>query len=77
MELLVHLCLMNPLRRDHTPNPTRYRHTPPLTIRWARPDDAASLAVLAELDEATVPPAPLMLGFVDQELWAAVSVSTG
>lgn len=54
-----------------------YRHAPPLAIRWAEPEDAARLEVLAELDEASIPAAPLMLGFVDDELWAAVSVSTG
>jgi hypothetical protein len=68
---------MNLFRRDLTPPITGYRHAPPLTIRWAGPDDAEHLEVLAELDETPVPPAPLMLGLVDDEVWAAVSVSTG
>jgi hypothetical protein len=68
---------MNPFRRNQTSHLAGYRHAPPLTIRWAGPDDAEGLDVLAELDEAPIPPAPLMLGFVDDELWAAVSVSSG
>jgi hypothetical protein len=68
---------MNLFRRNLTPALTSYRHAPPLTIRWARPDDTENLEVLAELDEASIPPAPLLLGFVDEELWTAVSVSTG
>jgi hypothetical protein len=32
---------------------------------------------LAQLDEAAVPPAPLLLAFVDDELWVAMSLGTG
>lgn len=48
-----------------------------MTIRWATPDDARELGVLAALDEATLPPAPLLLAFVGEELWAALSLDTG
>jgi hypothetical protein len=44
-------------------------------IRRARPDDVAALARLAELDEAPVPPGPLLVGEVDGRLWAAVSLA--
>jgi hypothetical protein len=74
---VVHLGGMNLLRRNSTSPLVGYRHVPPLSIRWAGPDDTEQLEALAELDEAPIPPAPLMLGFVDDELWAAVSVSTG
>jgi hypothetical protein len=33
--------------------------------------------VLAELDDACVPPAPLLLAFVGEELWVAASPGTG
>ena len=33
--------------------------------------------MLAELDEVGVPPAPHLLAFVGEELWAAVSLSSG
>ncbi len=68
---------MNLLRRNFTPQLVGYLHAPPLSIRWAGPEDGEKLEILAELDEAPVPAVPLMLGFVDDELWAAVSVSTG
>lgn len=47
-----------------------------LTIRGARPEDAETVAGLAELDEAPVPAEPLLLAEVDGELWVAVSLST-
>jgi hypothetical protein len=50
-----------------TPEPT-------LVIRRARPDDAAALARLAELDEAPVPPEPLLVGEVGGRIWVAVSL---
>jgi len=55
----------------------KYRHSPPVTIRWATPADALRLGVLAELDEAAVPEAPVLLAFVDNELWVGMSLSTG
>lgn len=54
-----------------------YRRSPDVTIRWATPDDATRLKDLAELDEAPLPAAPLLLGLVDGELWVAVSAGTG
>jgi len=50
-------------------------HAHELVIRPAYPDDGAALVRLAELDEADVPAAPLLLGEVAGELWAAVSAS--
>jgi hypothetical protein len=54
-----------------------YRRSPALTIRWATPADASRLATLADLDEAGVPPAPVLLAFVGEELWVALSLRTG
>jgi len=54
-----------------------YRRSPALTIRWATPADAPRLAVLAELDDARVPPSPVLLAFVGDELWVALSLRTG
>jgi hypothetical protein len=66
------------LRRDNTVSALiGYRHAPAVSIRWAGPGDEEKLGLLAELDEDVIPAAPLMLGFVDDELWTAVSVSTG
>jgi hypothetical protein len=47
-----------------------------VVLRSARPDDADAIARLAELDEAPVPPAPLLLAHASGELWAAVSLDT-
>jgi len=49
---------------------------PTLVIRRARPDDAAALAGLAELDEAAVPEEPLLVGEVGGRLWVAVSLAS-
>ena len=46
------------------------------TIRPSYPDDASAIYHLAALDEAKVPPEPLLLASVDDELWAAVSLET-
>lgn len=54
-----------------------YRRSEPVTIRWATPEDSARVAVLAQLDDAPIPAAPLMLAFVSDELWVAVSLGTG
>jgi hypothetical protein len=67
---------MSPFRTRLTPV-SGYRHAGPLTIRWAARDDAERLEILAELDEAPIPPAPLMLGFVAEDLWVAASLATG
>ena len=56
---------------------TEYRHSPAVTIRWATAADARSLAALAELDEASIPEPPVLLAFVEDELWVAMSRSTG
>ncbi|HET6866972.1 MAG TPA: hypothetical protein VFH80_13720 [Solirubrobacteraceae bacterium] len=48
-----------------------------MTIRWATPDDARKVEVLAALDEAPLPSAPLLLAFVGEELWVALSLGTG
>ena len=68
---------MTRLRRTPPPRTTGYRRSPAVTIRWATPDDARQVEVLAELDEAPLPPTPLLLGFVGDELWAALSPGTG
>ena len=45
-----------------------------LRIRYARQDDDAALRRLAALDSALVPAAPLLVGEVDGELRAALSL---
>jgi hypothetical protein len=50
--------------------------TAELLIRPAFPDDDRELMRLAELDEASVPPAPLLVAEVEGELRAAVSLTT-
>jgi hypothetical protein len=54
-----------------------YRRSAPVTIRWATAADALEVEALAELDEAAVPRAPLLLAFVGDELWVAMSLGTG
>jgi hypothetical protein len=54
-----------------------FRGSPEVTIRWATSADAPALEVLAEIEEAPVPPAPLLLGVVDGELWVAMSARRG
>lgn len=68
---------MTRLRRTPTPRTTGYRRSAAVTIRWATPDDARHLEMLAELDEAPLPPAPLLLAFVGEEPWVAMSLDTG
>lgn len=62
--------------RLRRPQFASYRACEALTIRWATPGDGPELQALAELDEASVPPAPVLLGLVGNELWAAVSLSS-
>ena len=47
---------------------------PTLLIRRATPEDAATLALLAELDESPVPAEPLLVGEVGGRVWVAVSL---
>ena len=54
-----------------------YRHAPAVTIRWATPADTRTVEILAEVDDSRVPPGPLLLAFVDDELWVALSLATG
>jgi hypothetical protein len=68
--------------RDALPAPTPrqvggYRRSPALTIRSATPADGPRLAILAELDDARVPPGPVLLAFVGDEFWVALSLRTG
>jgi hypothetical protein len=69
---------MNLLQRRPVRSPAAgYRRSAPVTIRWATPADARLVDTLAELDEAVVPPAPLLLAFVGDEPWVAMSLATG
>lgn len=68
---------MKPFTRKPLAPAAGYRRAPAVTIRWATPDDARPLHVLAQLDEAPLPPMPLLLAFVGDELWAALSPGTG
>ena len=48
-----------------------------VTIRYARPDDAAALADLAYLDSSRAPQGVVLVAEVDGELWAARSLDDG
>jgi hypothetical protein len=48
-----------------------------VTIRPAFPDDATAVARLAALDEAPVPAGELLIGIVDDEPWAVLSLADG
>jgi hypothetical protein len=65
---------MNRFQREQR---SLYRRSDPVTIRWATPDDSRRVAILAQLDEAPVPASPLLLAFVGDELWVALSLRTG
>ena len=56
---------------------TAHRHSPNVTLRWAAPADAQALEILAELDEAGIPEAPVLVALVEDELWVAMSLSSG
>ncbi len=64
-------------RTAPTTQASGYRRAAPVTIRWATPADARTVEILAQLDEAAIPSAPLLLAFVGEELWAALSLGTG
>jgi hypothetical protein len=51
--------------------------TAPLTIRFATPFDAQAVATLAELDSARTPRGDVLVAYVGDELWAALSVEDG
>jgi hypothetical protein len=68
---------MNLLHRKAPIHTAGLSRSAAVTIRWATPADAPQVAVLADLDEDSVPMAPLLLAFVDDELWVAFSLSTG
>lgn len=65
------------LRRTPAQGLAAYGRSSAVTIRWATPADAEALSVLAEVDAAAVPPAPVLLAFVGDELWVALSPRTG
>lgn len=46
-----------------------------VTIRLARPGDAAAVAVLSALDSSPRPADPVLVAEVDGSLWAAVSLT--
>ena len=50
---------------------------PALTIRFARPDDEATLARLAELDSTRAPRGAVLVADVGDETWAALSLDDG
>jgi hypothetical protein len=64
-------------RTSATNHAAGYRRAAPVTIRWSTPADTRHVEHLAALDEAAVPAAPLLLAFVGDELWAALSLGTG
>ena len=68
---------MNLLRRKPPIRVGGYRRSAAMTIRWETAADARAVELLAQLDEAPIPAAPLMLAFVDEELWVAASLGTG
>lgn len=50
---------------------------PPVTLRFAFPDDAEALARLAVLDSSEAPALPALLAEVDGQLRAALSLADG
>ena len=50
---------------------------PSVTIRYARADEGAALARLAELDSSRAPHGVVIVAEVAGELWAAVSLDDG
>ena len=48
-----------------------------VTVRYARPDDAEALAVLAALDSSPAPDGEILVAEAGGELWAAVSLDDG
>jgi hypothetical protein len=56
-----------------------YASSPPptVTIRFATADDARALTRLAALDSQPLPEGELLVAQVGDELWAAVSMTSG
>jgi hypothetical protein len=65
---------VNPFRRTHLISVNGVAPAPAVTIRPATARDADRVRILAELDEAPVPAQPLLLAFVGEELWVALSL---
>jgi hypothetical protein len=63
-------------RRDASVAP-REPPEAPVTLRFARPDDASELAHLAQLDSAAAPAPPALLGELSGRLVAALSLADG
>jgi hypothetical protein len=63
-------------RRDDAVGP-REPPEAPVTLRFARPDDAFELAHLAQLDSAAAPAPPALLGEMSGRLVAALSLADG
>lgn len=66
------------MRRLHLPGRgVSHSHQGAITVRPASSADAHALTDLAELDSMRVPPEPLLLAEVDDELRAALSLTDG
>jgi hypothetical protein len=64
--------------RDQTHTVPEEAMTPTtFTIRRASAGDSAAVVRLAALDSATAPTGDLLLGEVEDELWAAVEIDSG
>jgi len=62
---------------EHHPRLRLERGPASITIRPGYADDDSSLAVLAMLDSAEIPPSPVLLAEVDGQLRAALSLHDG
>lgn len=51
--------------------------TPAMSIRMERADDVATIRRIAALDSAPVPASPVLLGMIDGEPVAAMSLTSG
>ena len=72
--------LLTMLRRAYVRRVASGRPVPAeadIRIRFGRPDEVAALHRLAALDDAGVPPSPVLVAEVGRELWAARSLDTG
>ena len=61
-------------QRDLEQGRAPHAHGQTLTIRYATPDDAADLELIAALDSRRPPRGVVLLAVVDDALWAAVSL---